>query len=102
MGARLHYAQHFDPDWQGGFFNRDQQAWDNLFEDKFVENGWRDGKNTAHYAVDRNDLVDYLASLDLERDVHNEYFEDYTNEQVIDLLTQVLTSDDDLIHVSWY
>lgn len=103
MGARLHYAQHFDPDWQGGFFNRDLDAWDKLYEDKFVENGWRDENNLSHYAVARHDLVDYLSQLEYDGvGEMNEYFTDYTNQQVIDLLTQVLTSDDDLIHVSWY
>ncbi len=101
MGSRLHYAQHYNPEFKGGFFNRDHAAWEKLFMDKFAENGFNDEQN--EYEVERTDLQAYVDELKLLPDQHkNEYFTDYTNEMIIQQLEEVLTSDDDTIHIEWF
>jgi hypothetical protein len=108
MGYRLYYAQHYDPDWQGGYFNRDFDAWERLFDEKFAENGWH-AENADIFEVSRADLQGYVNDLkELPASDQNEFFgnekdpsEGYTNEQIIEILEEILTSDDDTIHIEF-
>lgn len=100
MGHRLHFAQHFDPKWEGGMFNRDQNQWDELFYAKFWENGWYDESNA--YEVYRDDVKAYIEEIRVSPEVKNEFIVDYTNEQVADNLEEILTSDDDNIRIEWF
>lgn len=109
MGYRLHYAQHYDPKWEGGYFNWDQEKWHNLFMAKFYDNGWTNEENTE-YEVERDDVKAYIKELhDEDPNKKNEFFPDtdgpdsgYTNEQVVEILEEILTSDDDSIRIEWF
>lgn len=108
MGYRLYFAQHYDPDWKGGFFNRDFDGWENLFDTKFAENGWR-AEGADIFEVDRSDLQGYVNDLkEMPASAQNEFFgnedspsEGYTNEQIIEVLEEILTSDDDMIRIEF-
>jgi hypothetical protein len=102
MSIRLHYAQHFEPDWKGGYFGRDSEAWDSLFQDRFAENGWQGEYGSLQYEVDRDDLLAYRDGIILSPREKNQYFTDYTNEQVAANLSEVLKSDDDKIRLEWF
>lgn len=107
MGYRLYFAQHYAPDWKGGYFNHNFDNWELLFDAKFAENGWR-AESEDQFEVERADVKAYVEELKklLYGDI-NEFFpkdsEDsgYTNAQIIELLEQILTSDDDTIRIEF-
>lgn len=112
MGYRLHYAQHYDPAWEGGFFNRDLDKWDNLFHERFEFNGWKE-EGQDDYQVLRADVQDYVNELQgKDPEAFNQYFTNddadkdqpngYTNAQIIEVLESILTSDDDDIHLTCF
>ena len=110
MGMRLHFAQHYDPQWQGGYFNWGGEQWDELFYAKFEENGWR-SEDESYYEIQREDVKEYIADLKkLPGDDKNEFFPDeeghsnsgYTNDQIIYILEEILTSDDDNIRLEFF
>jgi len=101
MGFRLHYAQHYAPEMKGGHFNRDESAWENLYNDRFAENGWHE-ESIWTYEVEREDLQAYVDEIKKSPEAINEYFTDYNNRLVAEKLDEVLTSDDDTIRIEWY
>lgn len=110
MGMRLHYAQHYAPEWKGGYFNWDSERWDDLFHSKFYENGWAK-EDMSEYEVFRGDIKDYIKEIRrLPADDFNEFFPNddkyqtngYTNEQVIEVLEELLLSDDEHIRLEWF
>jgi hypothetical protein len=110
MGYRLYFAQHFNPDWKGGFLNRDFDKWDVLFYEKFSDNGYKD-EDSSIYDIERKDVENYIEELKtLPSNDKNKFFQDdddepdsgYTNAQVIEILETILTSDDDTIRIEWF
>ncbi len=110
MGMRLHYAQHYAPQWEGGYFNWDADKWDALFRAKFRDNGWSNEDETE-YEVDRQDILAYIEELHDEKpEAKNEFFHDdegepnsgYTNEQIVQILEEILTSEDDTIRLEFF
>lgn len=112
MGYRLHYAQHYHPSWQGGYFNWDIDKWEDLFCEKFYPNGWR-SENEDMYEVQRIDVQKYVDELKkLPAEDFNEFFPNdftdkqqpngYTNKQVIEILEEILLSDDDTIRLECF
>lgn len=104
MGYRLHYAQHYAPKWEGGYFNWKSEEFAQLFHDKFEENGWiNDAEDEAE--VYRPDVEKYIQELLKKPQEINEYFdgdEGYTNTEVAEAFTEILKSDDDNIRLEWF
>ena len=110
MGYRLHFAKHYAPKWEGGYFNWDLEKWQDLFYSKFYENGWKSEYEDI-YEVDRKDVQDYIDEIkELFPEDKNEFFPDekdekdsgYTNKQIIEILEDILTSEDDLIRLECF
>lgn len=101
MGYRLHFARCYKPDWEGGFFNGDYDGWLNLFSDKFIANGWAN-ESEDQFEVWRDDIDDYIESIKDSPQDKNEYFEDYTNEQIVGIMKQCLVSYDEFIRMEWF
>lgn len=100
MGLRLYYAIVYKPQFEGGFFNRDSDAWERLFDEKFEENGWK-SDSSKEYEVNRKDLQTYIKNIEGSSEKNN-YFKDYTNEQVAENLSKILLSEDDDIRIEWF
>lgn len=108
MGYRLHYAKHFDPQWQGGLFNHDSEKWSELFYAKFNENGWINDEGDQ-CEVYRADLESYIAELaKLKPNAKNEFFAgadgaSYTNKELATELQEILNgSEDEYIRMEWF
>lgn len=109
MGYRLHYAKHYAPQWEGGYFNWKVEQWDNLFFEKFYQNGWK-AENADEYEAQRSDIEAYIKELkELKPSDANEFFPGhnadnrYTNKEVIEVLEQILERcEDDSIHMEWF
>jgi hypothetical protein len=103
LGYRLHFAKHFEVNWQGGFFSSDSVLpFEQLYYDKFYENGWKE-EYADVFEVDRTDLTAYVKHLStLKPKGKNKYFKEDTNEQIIGVFEEVLTSDDDVIRLEWF
>lgn len=108
MGYRLHFAQHYAPEFKGGAFNQRSEEWNDLFFAKFDENGWTNDEN-SEFEVLRSDVTAYIEELKkLPQDDTNEYFPKhgsetkYSNKDVIGILEDILTSDDDTIRLEWF
>ena len=104
MGYRLHYAKKYQIEWDGGFLGRYSQEWD-----KFIENVFNDywvDENQIEYAINKQELkdyIDFIEELGLER--KNEYFDEYTNREIAEILTEILLNADnenEYIRLSWY
>lgn len=111
MGYRLHYAQRYAPEWEGGYFNWDMDKWEDLFFARFNENGWKD-ENSDIFEVFRGDLEEYIKEIEGNPEDFNEFFPNddsdkqqpngYTNAQIIEVLREILTSDDDNIRLECF
>lgn len=102
MGYRLHYAQHYAPEWRGGYFNWGADKFAELFNDKFDESGWH-SDNDDEFEIDRSDIENYLKELDaLPAEDTHEYFSDYTNKEVADVFREILQSEDAVIRLEWF
>lgn len=110
MGYRVHYAQHYAPEWKGGYFNWNIEQWNDLFFARFSEGGWKD-EHSDIYEVFRGDVEAYVKELkELKPEDKNEYFPDvagepnsgYTNQEIINILEEILTSDDEYIRLECF
>jgi hypothetical protein len=101
MGYRLHYAQHYNPNWQGGFFGGMPNEWDALFHAKLEEDGWK-AEYSDEYEVSRDVLYKYIETLHDNPDEKNEFFKELTNKEVMDILSEFMKSDDEYIRIEWF
>lgn len=103
MGYRLHYAKTYHVDWQGGAFNHDTQEWSELFYAKFNDNGWIT-EDESQCEVWGEDMRKYIAELaKLKPKAKNEFFTEYTNEEVSQELTEIVEGcQDEYIRLEWF
>jgi hypothetical protein len=104
MGYRLHYGKKYQVEWSGGFFNRCSEVWDNFLEIEFGDY-WVD-ENQCEYEISKQQVENYIEKIEelgLER--KNEYFGEYTNREIAEILTEILLnadSENEYIRLAWY
>lgn len=103
MGYRLHYAKHFAPDWQGGYFSGGEvDAFERLYYSRFAENGWMN-EHEDQCEIDRDDIARYILHLKkLKPENKNYYMKDYTNAEFIEIMEDLLNSEDEMIRMEWF
>lgn len=105
MSQRLHYAQTYQPKWEGGYFGGQSDDFASLVYGEFENNYWMNDQETA-CELDRTDINEYIKKLLKNPDEPNKYFEGQTdqptNKQVAEVFSLILQSDDDTIHMEWF
>ena len=105
MGYRLHYAQSYQPQWKGGYFNWQSDCFASLVRSEFEQNYWMNEDETA-CELGRKDIHKYIKKLLNNPDQPNKYFEGQTdqptNKEVAEVFSLILQSDDETIHMEWF
>lgn len=107
MGYRLHYAQHYEPKWEGGYFNWKSEEFAQLVYTEFEASFWLNEDNSG-CELERADIEKYIEKLLKDPNSVNPYFDSvsiedcYTNKEVAEAFTEILKSDDNTIHMEWF
>lgn len=106
MGYRLHFAKVHKVEWDGGYFSGSEldQVAEMLVEE--LESFWQD-ENSDIWEVNKEELKDYIGKLRSfpPADKHAYLKEDYTNQDMIEILTKILKNsepDEDYIRIEWF
>lgn len=104
MGYRLHYAQHFEPNWQGGYFNWKSNLFADLVRAEF-ETAWYND-DESEFELERDDIVAYVKKLGKNPNAKNKFLSNtddpVTNKEMIEVFNEILKSDDNSIRLEWF